>query len=69
MSPHIPIPMTSRRDMEIPLHLISLQTSINATRIDSISSPQLGTLGELPPGVVSHLTQHMAHMGVLLLRL
>ena len=69
LSPHIPIPMTPGRDVEISLHLIPLQTPINATRVDSISPPQLGTLGELPPGVPPHLTQYMAHMGVLFLRL
>ena len=62
------IPMPPRRDMEIPLHLITLQTAKNPTRIIRQSPRRLRRLPKrpLPP---PHLTQHMTNMGILLLSL
>ena len=63
------IPMSSGRDMEIPLHLIPLQTPIDPTRIRLLPPPQLWPLRKLLARIPPHLPEHMADMRILLLRL
>ena len=53
--------------MEITLHLVSLQTTIDTTRVRRFAPTHRGTLGELPSRVPPHLTQHMMRMGISLL--
>lgn len=63
------IPMSSGRDVKIPLHLIPLQTSINPARIRLLPPPQLRPLSKLLARIPPHLPEHMADMRILLLRL
>ena len=60
--------MTPGRNMEIPLHLVPLQTAINPTRPSRLASLQLWRLPKLPFHT-PHLSQHMPHMRVLFLLL
>ncbi len=68
MLPHFHIPMPSGGDVEIPLHLIPLQTPINPTilkRLPPLPPRRLVKVSLPPP----HLPQHMRHMRILLLLL
>lgn len=61
------IPVPSGGDMEIPLHLIPLQTPINATGVNRIAPSNTRPLRKLLPGIAAHLTHDMTHMCILLL--
>lgn len=61
------IPMSSRRDMEIPLDLIPLQTAIDPTRVGLFPPTHPRALGELLAGIAPHLAQDMVHMRIRLL--
>lgn len=58
------VPVSPCRNVEVTLHLISLQTAIDPTRVNSIAPPQLGSLGELLPGIPPHFAENMVHMRV-----
>lgn len=60
--------MSTRRDMEIPLHLIPFQTPINPTSIRLLAPAHPRALSKLPPRVAPYLAHDMVHMCVLLLR-
>lgn len=68
MLAHLPISMSTRGDMEIPLHLIPLQTPINPTSIRLIAPAHPRALRELAPRVAPHLAHDVVHMRVRLLR-
>lgn len=67
MRRHLLIPMSPRRNMEIPLHLIPLQAAIYPTRIRSFPPPQRRALSKLAPRIPPHLPKDMMHMRILLL--
>lgn len=67
MLPELHIPMSPRRDMEVPLHLIPLQTTINPTTRSGHAPPQPRRF--LKPPLLPPMTQHMPHMRILLLLL
>ena len=67
MLPHLHITMAPRRDMNVPLHLIPLQTPINPTTRPRHAPPQPRRL--LKPSLLPPMSQHMPHMRVLLLLL
>lgn len=64
MLPKLRIPMPSRRDMKVTLHLIPLQTPINPTRLAPTSHPRRPR--KLPPPLP--LRQHIMNV-LFLLRL
>lgn len=64
----IAIAVPARRDVKVTLDLISLQTTINPTRINLFSPPKLRPLWELLIRIAPQLTKHMARMRVLFLR-
>lgn len=68
MLPQLTITMSTRGNMEIPLHLIPLQTPINPTSIRLLPPPHPWTLRKLPPRIAPNLAHNMVHMRVLLLR-
>ena len=59
------IPVAPCRNVEIPLHLVSLQTAIDSTRVPPIPPSQLGRFPKLLL-LADHLPQHMPHVSVLL---
>lgn len=61
------IPMTPGCDMEVPLHLIPFQTTVDPTRVLHIAPTQLRALSELLSRIRSHMVQYMARVDVLLL--
>lgn len=67
MLPEFHIAMPPRRNMEVPLHLIALQTAINPTTRPRHAPPQPRRL--LEPSLLPPMPQHMPHMRILLLLL
>jgi hypothetical protein len=61
------ISVTTRGDVEVTLHLVSLEASVDATRVRDISAAHARALGELAAWVMAHLTENMADVGVLFL--
>lgn len=59
------IPVAPCRDMEVPLDLVPLQTAIDSTRAPQIPLSQPGRFAELLL-LADHLSEHVAHMSVLL---
>lgn len=59
------ISMAPCRDVEVPLNLVALQTAVYSTRVPPISPSQLGRFPKLLL-LANHLSQHVAHMSVLL---
>lgn len=68
MLPQLPISMSTRRDMEIPLHFIPLQTPINPTSIRLLPPTHARTLRKLLLRIAPDLAHDMVYMRVLLLR-
>lgn len=68
MRRHLPIPMPTRSNVEIPLHLIPLKTAIDPARIRTLAPAHPRALGKLPPRIAPHFTQNMVHTRIVLLR-
>lgn len=68
MRRHLLIPVSTRRDMKVPLHLIPLQTPVNPTRVRALPPAHPRPLRKLAPRIPPHFTQDMMHMRILLLR-
>ena len=66
MLPKLHIPMSPRRNMKIPLHLIPLQTPKDPTRL-RLHPPFHPRRPFKLPLLTPHLPQHMSHMRILLL--
>jgi hypothetical protein len=54
--------------MKITLHLITLQTPINPTRIRNLAPAHPRSLGKLASGIAAYLANNMVHVSVRLLR-
>lgn len=61
------IPMATRGDLEVTLHLVSLEASVDATRVWDDAAAHARALGELAAWVMAHLAEDMADMGIGLL--
>lgn len=61
------IPMATRGDVEVTLHLISLEASVDTTRVWDDAAAHARALGELAAGVIPHLTEDVPDMDVGLL--
>lgn len=57
--------MSARRDMEVSLYFVSLQATVDATRVRDLAPTHARALGELP--AAPRLAQDMLHVHVLLL--
>lgn len=68
MRPHLSIPMSPGRNVEITLDLVPLQTTINATRVRDLTPAHTRPLGKLASGIAAHLSHDMVHVSVRLLR-
>lgn len=62
------IPVASRRNVEVTLDLVALETAVDATRVFGRASLELGRLGELAVAA-AHFAQHMARMRIFLFAL
>ena len=62
------IAMSLCSDVKIPQDLIPFQTAINATRVHRLAPMHPRSLGELPPGIPSHLTHNVMDLRILFLR-
>lgn len=65
----ITVSMAARRDVKVTLHLVPLETAVDAARVDGVATAQLGRLGELLARVAAHLAEDVVHVGVLVLGL
>ena len=62
------VPVPARRDVEVPLHFVPLQTAKHPTRIRDMASGNTWRLRKLL-GSAPDLSQHMSDMGILQLEL
>jgi hypothetical protein len=58
------ISVSARRDMKVSLHLIPLQTSIDATSVGDNAATHTRTLLEFPTGVTTHFAEDVADVRV-----
>lgn len=61
------IPMATRGDLEVTLHLISLEASVYATRVWGDAAAHARALGELAAWVIAHLAEDVADVSIGLL--
>lgn len=67
MRREITVPMAPGSDMEVALHLVAFQATVDTTRVDQIATAQPRALGELLARVATHLVQDVVNVRVLLL--
>lgn len=61
------ISMATRGDVEVTLHLVSLEAPVDATRVWDDAAAHTRALGELAAWVMAHLAEDVADVGVGLL--
>lgn len=58
------VPVATRGDVEVTLHLVPLETSVDATGVWDDTAAHTRALGELAARVMAHLAEDVADMGV-----